>query len=161
MKKKNSDQERGVIVHGGSYSQSSFAIGEYSRRAVSELNALAESSAPTASDINLRVWKQTEILTKMGDSVIASVIDAIEATNKDKDLDLELVADRKMRLFGRILKIQKTIAEMTSLQTFDRQKEVVKLGIAAEALLAKNADADTIKSAIADNAFDRAMVRED
>lgn len=160
MKKTDADKKQGVIVHGGSYSQSSFAIGEYSRRAVSELNALAETSAPTASDVNLRVWKQTEILTKMGDSVIQSVIDAIEATNNDKELSLDLIADRKMRLFNRILKIQKTIAEMTNVQTFERQKEVVKLGIAAEALLAKNADADTIKSAIADSAFDLSLKKE-
>ena len=160
MKKTDADKKQGVIVHGGSYSQSSFAIGEYSRRAVSELNALAETSAPTASDVNLRVWKQTEILTKMGDSVIQSVIDAIEATNNDPELSLELVADRKMRLFNRILKIQKTIAEMTNIQTFERQKEVVKLGIAAEALLAKNADAETIKSAIADSAFDLSLQKE-
>ena len=160
MKKTDADKKQGVIVHGGSYSQSSFAIGEYSRRAVSELNALAETSAPTASDVNLRVWKQTEILTKMGDSVIQSVIDAIEATNNDPELSLELVADRKMRLFNRILKLQKTIAEMTNVQTFERQKEVVKLGIAAEALLAKNADAETIKSAIADSAFDLSLQKE-
>lgn len=160
MKKTDADKKQGVIVHGGSYSQSSFAIGEYSRRAVSELNALAETSAPTATDVNLRVWKQTEILTKMGDSVIQSVIDAIEATNNDPELSLELVADRKMRLFNRILKIQKTIAEMTNVQTFERQKEVVKLGIAAEALLAKNADAETIKSAIADSAFDLSLQKE-
>ena len=155
------NKEEGVIVHGGSYSQSSFAIGEYSRRAVNDLKAVAENSCSTADEVNARVWKQTDILTRMADGVIQSVMDALTAINNEPDLDAELVADRKMRLFNRVLKIQKTIAEMTNLQTFERMKEVAKLGIAAEALLAKNADADTIKSAIADNAFDRAMVRED
>ena len=49
---------------------------------------------------------------------------------------------------------------MTNVQTFERQKEEVKLGIAAEALLAKNADAETIKSAIADSAFDLSLQKE-
>lgn len=154
-------KEPGIIVHGGSYSQSAFAIGEYSRQAVNELKTIAAVSCSTANEVNERVWKQTDILTRMADGVIQSVMDALTAINNEPDLQLELVADRKMRLFNRVLKIQKTIAEMTSLQTFERMREVAKLGIAAEALLAKNADPDMIRTALAENTFDSAISRED